>query len=210
MSATGTGVDSQGGPVIDPTKNVLDLVEAGSIAAKAQLSLNMKMTHREIKLHVQRLDDLREMQEKHFEQRLRTEAEHAKELRVAESNRLDAINAVNTTSVAEAAKVVAAGQLALAKQAQDIAEATRLATQTLATTVAEASATSIAPLSAGLQEVQRRQYEQQGAKAQTIDDATDRRAGRTGNLQTISVIIGGFGLLFTVIIFLAGYIAVHG
>jgi len=102
--ATGIGVDKTGGPVVDPTQNVLDLVEAA----------------------VKRLDDLRVADARHANQLAAVRAEHAKELRVIEKDRLDAIRAVDVGAVQRAAEVQATQAGALAAQVVATADAFRV------------------------------------------------------------------------------------
>jgi len=97
-----SGVESDH-PVIDPTQNVLDLVEAA----------------------VQRLDDLREAEAAHQREVSRLHAEHARELRLIEKDRLDAIRAVDVGAVQRAAEVQATQAGALAAQVVATADAFR-------------------------------------------------------------------------------------
>jgi hypothetical protein len=97
------GVESDH-PVVDPTQNVLDLVEAA----------------------VQRLDDLREAEAAHHREVSQIRAEHAKELRQIETDRLDAIRAVDVGAVQRAAEVQATQAGALAAQVVATADAFRV------------------------------------------------------------------------------------
>jgi hypothetical protein len=99
MTTPGQGVDSEGRPVIDPTQNVLDLVQAA----------------------IQRQDDLREMSEKMAELR----AQHSQEMRRAEADRLNAIREVDVGAVQRAAEVQLAQATALATQTATLAETLR-------------------------------------------------------------------------------------
>lgn len=79
----GPAIDKVGDPVIDPTKNVLDLVTAA----------------------IQRQDDLRSLDNKwrDFVDNLR--AYHIREMRKAEADRIDAIRAVDVSNVQQASVV---------------------------------------------------------------------------------------------------------
>ena len=81
----GLGVDYQGNPVVDPTKNVLDLVAAA----------------------IKRQDDLREAESRHVREIAGLRAEYTAELRKAETARIDAIRAVDVGAVNRAAEVSA-------------------------------------------------------------------------------------------------------
>jgi len=110
----GVGVDAMGGAVIDPTENVLDLVEAA----------------------VRRQDDLRAAAEKlydtevkHLNHMAELRAEFSKELRELESKRVDANRQVDVL----AAKTEAAGVLAAV---QTLAATTASTAETLRNTLA--------------------------------------------------------------------------
>lgn len=91
--AAGQGIDAQGGPVIDPTANVIALVEAG----------------------MKRQDDLREMEARHVREVAQLRADHERELRLAEAARLDAIRRVDVEATATAAEAIRATVEATAK-----------------------------------------------------------------------------------------------
>ena len=90
----GVGIDSKGGAVVDPTKNVLDLVEAKGRATEAALLAATK-----------RLDDLQEEKYKHLhelqsaelkriDEVLKLRVDFTMQLAVAEAKRIDANLAV--------------------------------------------------------------------------------------------------------------------
>ena len=102
-SSPGPGVDRHGTPVVDPTKNVLDLVAAA----------------------MQRQDDLRGQDSYWQNYVAELRAGHNKELRQIEADRLDAIQARSDLTVRGAAEVQAAQQQALATQVSTTADAFR-------------------------------------------------------------------------------------
>jgi hypothetical protein len=103
--APGPGVDAAGQPVIDPTRNVLDLVAAA----------------------IQRQDDLRDAESRHLREMAGLREEYAAELRRTEAARLDAIRAVDVGAVQRAAEVQAQVANALASQVATSADAFRVA-----------------------------------------------------------------------------------
>lgn len=141
----GLGVDASGQPVIDPTKNVEQLVEAAN----------------------QRQDDLRvadgrlrDIQIEHLKEIVRLEAGHTKELRVAETARIDAIRVVDVAAVQRAAEVAAEAVQTLAAQVPITAEAVRTSL-----------AAALNPMLNDIAELRKVQYEQQGQK-EAGDDPT--------------------------------------
>jgi hypothetical protein len=157
----GPAVDAAGAPVIDPTENVIALVKSG----------------------LQRQDDLRELEAKHFrelsrvrseyEERLRNASENAidlrsqyeEKLRLAESNRIDAIRAVDVGAVARAAEVSSQQASTLAAQVATSAETLRGQVAAAAIAAATALATALQPITKSIEDLRAAQYAQQGQQA---------------------------------------------
>lgn len=135
-SNPGLAVDAGGNPVIDPTKNVLDLVAASErrlddLAAAAEKLSNVKHDH------------AREL--------ISLNAQHASELREAETKRLDAIRAVDT-----AAATVLANQVSIS------ASTLRDLVATTADAAAKAAAGIYNPLAERISQLERTSYEGSG------------------------------------------------
>jgi hypothetical protein len=166
----GPGVDARGVPVVDPTANVLAIVEAA----------------------VKRQDDLREAdanlnkeRDQHQQEMALLRARHSGELRRAETERINAIRAVDVGAVAAAAAVSATQATTLAAQVATSAETLRnqvAATQT-ANTVALSAA--LDPIQKDIADLRRAQYEAQGQKTQVVET----RAVNTGTRQWTGIII---------------------
>ncbi len=92
-------IDAQGGAVIDPTSNVLDLVEAA----------------------VKRQDDLRAADGRRIDEIMALHVYYAERLAEAETKRLDAIRAVDTAAVQLANEKAASTAAVLAKQVSESA-----------------------------------------------------------------------------------------
>lgn len=143
----GPGIDASGQSVIDPSDNVLALVQAA----------------------VKRLDDLRgtesewerrflEAELKHLRFEMVLRATHAKEMREGESERLDAIRTVDVGAVATAAVAQQIAATALAKTVVDQAEALRSVMDT-----------KFSLMQTTISELQRFQFESVGGKAQVVE-----------------------------------------
>jgi hypothetical protein len=133
----GPATDRNDEPVIDPTRNVLDLVDAA----------------------VTRLNDLNNL-DRHWRDKLDAiREEHNRQIRKAESDRIDAIRAVDVGNVQRAAEVQATQALALANQV--VATATALETKLGAT---------VAPLQTRIDDLTRVQYEGVGGKLQSVEN----------------------------------------
>ena len=181
----GVGVDSHGGAVIDPTANVIALVTAG----------------------MQRQDDLREMEARHFRELLTQETKHAEDLRLAEAKRIDAIRSVDVAAVAQASQQASQVATTLASQVATSAETLRTQVQAAAQAATVALAAALEPIQKDIADLRRVQYEQQGQRAGAVDQRSDaRNAGIDGRAM---VAVGLSGLFFlvsiaTLIISLAG------
>jgi hypothetical protein len=166
----GPGVDAQGRAVIDPTQNVLDLVDAA-----------IKRLDDVADSAFRRQDDLREVEAQHIREILNIRAEYDRELREAESNRIDAIRAVDVGAVNRAAEVAATQATVLAAQLSATAEAAR--TNLVA---------SLEPVQKDIQDLRKAQYEIAGAKA----NVGEVRADKAGVSQAQALLISaGVGLL---------------
>jgi hypothetical protein len=171
MFPPGPGVDAQGRPVIDPTRNVLGLVEAA----------------------VKRLDDLADLRSAYDrrlgEQRLYYEdkmRELDKELRKAESDRIDAIRAVDVGNVQRAAEVAGAQ-----------AEALRTTVAATATAFDAKIVAVLDPIQKDIADLRRAQYEAQGQKTQVVE--TQARGGSTGMWIGVAVAAGSLVLALVAI-----------
>ena len=159
-----------GGPSIDPTKNVLNLVDAA----------------------VKRLDDLRDMEGHHRTDIEALRAYYEEKLRVAESMRIDAIRAVDVEATRQTAQVAESRAVTLALQVASQADTLRSQVATVAAAAASTQATALAPIIASVEELRRNQYQQQGEKSAK----TDTRAQANWGIGTvISVIFGIVGVL---------------
>jgi hypothetical protein len=171
----GPGVDASGQAVIDPTKNVLDLVRA----------------------ETKRQDDLREADSRHTREIIALHAQHEADLRKAEAKRLNAIRSVDVQAVASAASVQLSQAEAIAKQVSDTAEAARQAMAAAATANATSLRAEIAPLQKDIADLRQSQYEGVGAKTQVTEGQA--RSGTVGLWVGVGVaaLFGLLSLLFS-------------
>jgi hypothetical protein len=161
----GPGVDAEGRPVIDPTRNVLDLVEAA----------------------VKRIDDIRVLEAKYQRELIQSESTHqtamanlrgefGEKLRNAESARIDAIRAVDVGAVQRAAEVSAAQAQTLANQVAVSAEALRAQVSAAQSAAATSLAAALDPIIASIADLRRAQYEAQGQKINVTETRTSTTA----------------------------------
>lgn len=135
------------GPVVDPTKNVLDLVAAA----------------------ISRQDDLRALTDRGLRELIEMNKTHASELRSAEAKRIDAIRAVDVGAVNRAAEVSAQQATTLAAQVAQSAETLRTQVAAAATAATVALAAALEPIQKDIADLRRAQYEAQGKQGQTAD-----------------------------------------
>lgn len=166
----GIGVDSKGNPVVDPTKNVLDLVAAA----------------------IQRQDDLREKDSKHIKEIVGLHAKYDSKLREAETARIDAIRAVDVGNVQRAAEVQATQALTLATQVTTSAEALRAQVAATAAASDTKLITALEPIQKDIADLRRVQYEGVGSRTGTTDS-------RASTSAVIGYIVGAIGVLSTLV-----------
>jgi hypothetical protein len=164
----GLGVDARGGPVVDPTANVLNLVEAA----------------------VERLDDLRNQEAAHVREILALRSHYMEELREAESARIDAIRRVDVEAVQRAAQVQATQATALADQVAAAAEAMRTQVAAAATGSATALSAALDPIKTDIADLRRAQYEAAGQKTQVVET----QAGGRNIALWIALVVSILGL----------------
>lgn len=173
----GQGIDYRGNPVIDPTKNVSELFEAG----------------------MKRQDDLREKDAEYLRREMLLRAEYDERLRRAETARIDAIRAVDVGAVNRAAEVQQEAAVTLANQLAATAEASR--NQVAATAAAQVTslAAALEPLQKDIRDLRDAQSRSVGGKDQTVET----RASTTGNL---GLIIAAAGVMSAFLIGISGII----
>jgi len=150
----GPGVDIDGKAVIDPTKNVLDLVSAAIT--------------RQDDLRRQEGNALREVIGLRAEMALR-QNQHDKELRTAEAARIDAIRSIDVGAVNRAAEVATAQAATLATQVAVSAETLRTQVAATATAGTVGLAAALEPIQKDIADLRRAQYEAQGQKTQIVE-----------------------------------------
>lgn len=163
--------DARGNAVPDPTANVLALVAAA----------------------VRRQDDLRTAESRHVREVATLRAEYAADLRHAETERINAIRAVDVAAVQQASQVSATQASTLAAQVATSAETLRTQVAAAATAATVALAAALEPIQKDIADLRRAQYEAQGQKTQIVETRS-----QSGALQ--AVIFGALGLVFTLII----------
>jgi hypothetical protein len=183
--ASGIATDSSGGPIVDPSKNVLDLVDAANIRQDDLRRADQQRYEAELR-HVQEMAELR--------------ATHAREMRQAETDRIDAIRAVDVGAVQRAAEVALTQASTLAAQVATSAETLRGQVAAAATVQANALAASdnkqaaalangLAPLQKAVEELRQAQFLTAGSKAQVGESRLN-----------VGAILGGMSLLVAVIV----------
>jgi hypothetical protein len=196
--AAGIGVDYEGGPVIDPTSNVIALNDAAN----------------------KRQDDLREANNKYLdaefrrlEQTATLRAEHAKEIGALESNRLNAIRQVDVLAVNTAYDRAAATIQTLAVTTTANAENLRNALNTTAATIAAQWANTVAGITERLAALEMSSYEGKGKQSfadpmmaelvAEMKNLREVRATGAGKIEGISaswgVLLGAVALIATLI-----------
>lgn len=150
----GPGVDAENRPVVDPTANVLSLVEA-AVRRTDDLA---DLRHDFIKEKVSDLGS-------YFKEVNTLRSEHNKELRQAESSRLDSIRQVDREEVAKATTAAQNAIQALATTTSTLAETLRGQVATTAAAAAEQLAGMTNTIGTRLSALERAQAEGTGKQA---------------------------------------------
>jgi multidrug efflux pump subunit AcrA (membrane-fusion protein) len=175
VPAPGIAVDATGGPVIDPTQNVLDLVKAA----------------------ITRQDDLRAMESAHLREVMSLRAEYDQRLRDAETARINAIRAVDVGAVNRAAEVSSQQANTLAAQVAQSAETLRTQVATAAAAASTALAAALDPIQRDIADLRRVQYETQGGKSNVVETREARGDARLN----VNTLIMSASLLIAVLVF---------
>jgi len=178
----GRGVDARGNPAIDPTKNVLDTVEA----AVDRLDDLREQA-------VRRLDDLRQTTDDHAREIRNLERHYEAALRKAETDRIDAIRLVDTGTVARTAETNAAAASALAAQLVATAEQNRTQVASAAAAAVTSLAAALEPIQKDIRDLRDQQARGQGGKEQNVESGVAGRA-------TIALAIAATGVFASIVL----------
>jgi len=146
----GLGVDRTGGPVIDPTANVIALNDAATKRQDDLRAAHQRYVDAQI-AHVKEIGELR--------------ASHAKEIRQLETERLNSIRSVDVAGGEREAKRALDAVQALAATSATNTETLRNAVTSSATAIAKQTAETFAEVSARLAALERSSYEGKGKEA---------------------------------------------
>lgn len=183
---------------VDPTANVLKLVEAAVQRLDDLRNVEMR-----------RLEDLRTAENRRIDEIAELRANHAKELTVAESKRIDAIRAVDVAAVATASERASQQASVLANQVSASAETLRTLVASTATSATQQQATFSTQINERLALLERAQYKGEGRSVVTDPVMSDlinevrnlklsheRGAGKTAGVSWVgALIVGGVSLL---------------
>lgn len=194
----GLSVDASGAPAVDPTANVIALIEA---ANKRQDDLR-ELYDRLCKAEIRRIDDIAFLR-----------AEHAKDLARLESDRLNAIRQVDVLAVNTAAERAAQAISAVAVTTASNAENLRNALNTTATTIANQTSATFTAITERLAALEKSSYEGKGkqsfsdpvmaelvAEMKTLRESRAQGSGKSEGISASwGVLLGVFGLIGAVI-----------
>jgi hypothetical protein len=164
----------------DPTKNVLDLVAAAIL----------------------RQDDLRNAESRHVREMANIRANYETKLREAETQRIDAIRAVDVGAVNRAAEVATTQASTLAAQVATSAETLRNQVAAAATAQTVALAAALEPVQKDIADLRRAQYEQQGVKTQIGES-------RAGTGATNAIVGTAVAFVVLLVLIFSAYLALR-
>lgn len=219
----GIPVDKFGNATVDPTKNVLDLVEAAVRRIDDLRAAETKRVDEVLELRSQRFDQLMNLRAEHSEEMMKLRSVHSSELMAAEAKRIDAIRVVDVQAVATANEKAGAQATVLANQVAASAETLRALVATTASTAATQFQQVTQQLTDRIASLEKSQYEGQGKQAvadpqlvQLLSEVRNLTASRDtgtgksqGSNQMWLYLVGGAGIvgtIITVIVFLSGHV----
>lgn len=198
----GPGVDAQGVPVIDPTANVLALVDSAVKRLDDLREQEARRFNDLLAAEKRRVDDLREQDQKHRAEMTRLTDASTKErqkfnedLRVAETARIDAIRSVDVNAVARAAEVSAAQASTLAAAVTASAEALRSQVALTASAAQTNLAAALEPIQKDISDLRKTQYEQAGSKAQATESRGFNQWAVAFAVTLLFLIMGAVGFI---------------
>jgi hypothetical protein len=177
----------------DPTANVKELVEASIKRLDDVQSLTS--------MYTEKIADLRDS---HLKEIASLRAEYEDRLRRAETERINAIRAVDVGQVQRSAEVASEQAATLAATVVTSAEALRARVEAAAIAAATSLQAALAPLQTRMEELSKAQYEQQGQKAQVVETRQTRGATVQNAGLWIAAIIGVAAIAVTLILALTG------
>jgi hypothetical protein len=163
----------------DPTRNVLDLVEAA----------------------IGRQDDLRELESRYLRELAALRADYDSRLREAETARIDAIRSVDVGAVNRATEVAVTQAQTLAAQVAISAETLRTQVSAAATAASTALSDALQPIQKDIADLRRAQYEAQGQKTQVVE----ARDTHTAAKLSINAVLTALSVLLAALIVYAAY-----
>jgi len=205
----GMAVDAAGNIAYDPSKNVLDLVEAAVRCLDDMALLRSQVAETRLNA-LEREAGIRAEHHRNFSI---LRADHEKEIRELESNRLNAIRQVDVLAVNTAADRASQAIQALAATTTANAENLRNALNSTATTIANQTAATISAITERIAALEKSSYEGQGrskfsdpmmAELLTqVKSLSEARATNTGQVSGMSALwgflLGAVSLIATLI-----------
>jgi len=206
---SGLGVDSAGGPVIDPTENVRELFEAGS-TRQDDLRLAERRLQEEKVVRVE--GELRAVQRE-----VAIRATHQNALDMLEAKRLDAVRSVDQLAVKTEADRSAAAITALANAAATTAETLRSAVNTSATNLATQLDRTVTAITERIAALEKSSYTGAGKQAvadpmmeQLIGEMRNLTAQRAADMGKSAGIGASWGVLLGAVALIGALLSLFG
>jgi hypothetical protein len=209
---SGLPVDKTGGPTVDPTRNVLDLVGAAVKRLDDLRETDARASSSLSDLALKRLDDLRAAESRRVDEELKMRSDFDEKLSLAEASRINAIRAVDVNAVAVASERATQQATVLANQVTASADNLRTLVATSAATLAEQQRNSTTQINDRLSALEKTQYESKG-RSNVADPQLERNnalleklvneqaagGGRSESISNIwTVGVAGAGLLVAI------------
>lgn len=189
----GIGVDAKGGPVVDPTANVIALNEASIKRVDDMNVLLERLTDEKIRRMEEGIKvraEITEMRSIYVKELMALRAEQQKELREQESKRLDAVRSVDQLAVKTESDRSTVAITALAAVHATTAETLRSAVNTSATNLATQLVSTVSAITERIASLEKASFTASG-KQQVADPQIDRLAQMVERLVSHQAALDG-------------------
>jgi hypothetical protein len=197
--STGPATDKFNIPVIDPTENVRELVQASNRRHDDLMAAGFQRVDDLLNAHTARLDERFRLEAEHLREMAELRAAHEETIRRIESSRLDAIRLVDTQAVIRAAEVQLAQQTALATQVATTAETQRNQVQATAVALQTQFTQALGPMQKDIADLRTSQSQQQGSKTQQ-QEGGNRNQWIVGLAVSIMFSVIGLGVTIAIVL----------
>lgn len=194
------------GPAIDPTKNVLDLVDASVRRLNDLLELQVKGFQELRETDSADIRAMVAMQAAHLKEVADLRATHQLEMEHKESQRIDANREVDMAANLSDRAAADVRANTLAATVANSAEAMRAQVAVAASAASDNLDRRLDPIQKSIEEIRRFQYEAQGGRAQTVETKNESQSKSSNMGLWVGVGLAAFFGLLSLVLAVLGLV----